>query len=596
MAVVQISRIQIRRGKSQSGTGFPQLASGELAWAVDSQELYIGNGSVAEGAPAVGNTKIITELDLGVNGNILNLLEYIYKISDTGIQTGPNSNTPITRYIQERLDDQVTLADFIDPQQLGNGTTDVTADIQRAIFQLYLNANITKASDIGAFQATKNRVVLILPPGEYKITSTLYIPSYATLAGAGADKTKILHSGTGPVIQFINDSSTPTVIDTLGNTLGVTQPRNIIMTGMTIKTTSATATAFQMDAVKDSVFDNINIEGGWVGALSNTSRGIWLRAVSDIVTCERNIFRNITISGFSYAVYTKQDILNNQFDNLYITSVKMGFVLGGDITIPDIANGSAVGEQYGPRQTTITNVQFDGVKQYAVLLYYGTGNSITDVQLNNVGNEGTNGHSQATYPQIYIGTPGNSTKNILSDRSFGNEDSGGDLANPGIDNVDVPYFPEVTGVGSYQLFAPKIIPGGIAGGRTNYDTAFRLPIATDIYGVTDGNISYTIDYTFRSNDGFSRRGTLSITAYPDLGTSGIQYTDEYDYAGPEGTTYIEYSTGNYKPISQALQFKVIFLDENCNEYNGTGTPSTIEVQYINQLDSGEITYTYSSIF
>ena len=110
MAVVQISRIQIRRGKSQSGTGFPQLASGELAWAVDSQELYIGNGSVAEGAPAVGNTKIITELDLGVNGNILNLLEYIYKISDTGIQTGPNSNTPITRYIQERLDDQVTLA------------------------------------------------------------------------------------------------------------------------------------------------------------------------------------------------------------------------------------------------------------------------------------------------------------------------------------------------------------------------------------------------------------------------------------------------------------------------------------------------------
>jgi hypothetical protein len=330
--------------------------------------------------------------------------------------------------------------------------------------------------------------------------------------------------------------------------------------------------------------------------LSNTSRGIWLRAVSDIVTCERNIFRNITISGFSYAVYTKQDILNNQFDNLYITSVKMGFVLGGDITIPDIANGSAVGEQYGPRQTTITNVQFDGVKQYAVLLYYGTGNSITYVQLNNVGNEGTNGHSQATYPQIYIGSPGNSTKNILSDRSFGNEDSGGDLANPGIDNVDVPYFPEVTGVGSYQLFAPKIIPGGIAGGRTNYDTAFRLPIATDIYGVTDGNISYTIDYTFRSNDGFSRRGTLSITAYPDLGTSGIQYTDEYDYAGPEGTTYIEYSTGNYKPISQALQFKVIFLDENCNEYNGTGTPSTIEVQYINQLDSGEITYTYSSIF
>jgi len=63
MAVVQISRIQIRLGKSLSGTGLPQLASGELAWSLDTQELYIGNGSVAEGSPAVGNTKILTELN-----------------------------------------------------------------------------------------------------------------------------------------------------------------------------------------------------------------------------------------------------------------------------------------------------------------------------------------------------------------------------------------------------------------------------------------------------------------------------------------------------------------------------------------------------
>jgi len=592
MAVVQISRIQIRRGKSQSGTGFPQLASGELAWAVDSQELYIGNGSVAEGAPAVGNTKIITELDLGVNGNILNLLQYIYKISDTGMQTGPNSNSPVTRFIQERLDDQVNLNDF---GAVGDGIADDTAAVQRAIFQLYLNTNITKASE-STFQGIKNRVVLIMPPGKYKITSTLYIPSYATLAGAGADKTILVHSGTGPVIRFINDNSTASAIDTLGNTLYLTQPKNIIMTGITVQTNSATGVALQMDAVRDSVFDNINIIGGWAGALSSTSRGIWLRAVSAIVTCERNTFRNITINGFSYAVYAKQDILNNQFDNLYITNVKTGFVLGGDITIPDIANKSSDGEQYGPRQTAITNTKFYDVKHYAVLLYYGTGNSISDIQLNNVGNNGGS-HSTAEYPQIYLGSQGNLTKNILSDRSFG-KDSQGDMSNPIIDNVGVPFYPEVTGSGNYQLYGTKDIPGGIAGGRTNYDTAFRLPIATDIYGASDGNISYIIDYTFRSNGapGFTRRGTLSITAYPDLGTNGIQYTDEYDYAGPEGTTYIEYVTGNYKPISQALQFKVVFLDLNGNEYTGTGTPSSLEVRYINQLDSGELTYTYSSTF
>ena len=96
MAVVQISRIQIRRGKSLSGTGLPQLASGELAWSLDTQELYIGNGSVAEGSPAVGNTKILTERDLTVQGNLLNLIQHIYKSNDPAIQTGPTSNDPIS--------------------------------------------------------------------------------------------------------------------------------------------------------------------------------------------------------------------------------------------------------------------------------------------------------------------------------------------------------------------------------------------------------------------------------------------------------------------------------------------------------------------
>ena len=45
MAVVQISRIQVRRGQKNIGTGLPQLASGEIGWAIDTRELYIGNGA-----------------------------------------------------------------------------------------------------------------------------------------------------------------------------------------------------------------------------------------------------------------------------------------------------------------------------------------------------------------------------------------------------------------------------------------------------------------------------------------------------------------------------------------------------------------------
>ena len=66
MAIVQISRIQVRRGLNQD---LPQLASAEMGWSVDTQQLYIGNGTIAEGAPTTGYTEILTQ-----HNNILNLI------------------------------------------------------------------------------------------------------------------------------------------------------------------------------------------------------------------------------------------------------------------------------------------------------------------------------------------------------------------------------------------------------------------------------------------------------------------------------------------------------------------------------------------
>ena len=97
MAVVQISRIQIRRGQKNQGSGIPQLAGGELGWAVDSRELYIGNGSVAEGAPAVGNTKVITEHD-----DLFTLANTYSYLNGVTVQTGASSTSPIKRTLQSR--------------------------------------------------------------------------------------------------------------------------------------------------------------------------------------------------------------------------------------------------------------------------------------------------------------------------------------------------------------------------------------------------------------------------------------------------------------------------------------------------------------
>lgn len=57
MAVIQISKIQVRRGLEEN---LPSLAAGELGWSVDSRRLYIGNGTLSEGSPATGRTEVLT--------------------------------------------------------------------------------------------------------------------------------------------------------------------------------------------------------------------------------------------------------------------------------------------------------------------------------------------------------------------------------------------------------------------------------------------------------------------------------------------------------------------------------------------------------
>jgi hypothetical protein len=170
MAVVQISKIQLRRGKRLE-SGLPQLASGEMAWAIDTQELYVGNGAVSEGAPLVGNTKILTEHD-----NILDLLDqYKYKPSDTSILTGLNGNVT-ERTVQQRLDEGRVNAASFGISGL-NSSVDQTALIQNAINSVYIT---TTAS---------NRVAIEFDPGTYRITGTLYIPSYVRLIGSGKNHT-----------------------------------------------------------------------------------------------------------------------------------------------------------------------------------------------------------------------------------------------------------------------------------------------------------------------------------------------------------------------------------------------------------------------
>ena len=369
MAVVQISRIQVRRGQKNTGTGIPQLASGELGWAIDERELYIGNGSISEGAPTVGNTKILTEFT-----DILGeAAKYSYKPDE--ITTGPAGN--IVRTLQEKLDNTVSVFDF----GVVNDGTVQTAAIQRAVDNLYLGPDVQGLSPEG-------RVVLHFPAGEYQIDGPIYVPPYATLIGDGAERTIIRITGQYG-FYTVNGDSTPStpagseIIGTPATTLA-NQAKNITIKGMTLDKDTFDG-ALVLQSCKDSHFEDLVIQGAWtLGAGLVNSKGIIINSLGSGVTSNNNIFSNCTIKNFVYGVYSDYDISHNNWNDCHLHDCFNGFAWGTATTPAD----DAPGQRTGPSFNIIRSSTFEDIYEEAIVIREGLNNVSTDNKFIACGNHG----------------------------------------------------------------------------------------------------------------------------------------------------------------------------------------------------------------
>lgn len=547
MAVVQISRIQIRRGQANGGTGLPQLASGELAWAIDTQELYIGNGAVSEGAPYVGNTKVITEHD-----NILELAAiYQYKKNDTSIV--PDTQ----RTLQDRLDDIISVRAF---GAKGDGFVDDTNAIQNAIDQLFINpASITNV---------QSKVILYFEAGTYNITKELRIPPYAHLAGEGMDCTiiKQISSDTSGAVVFrtVDGNSTPGNYTAFGNMYYLKRPRFITISNMTLQNTTPRSIVLS-DNSDTTVYDNVKFVGIYsngtdptvtVTYLTNdTQSGVYFRSNSPVF-CNNNIlFRFCIFNATGYGAYSESESNYVQFENCTFFQLFDGITLGGGIT--------------GSLNSVINNNYFDQIDRYGIWIKSGSSlsSSYGNISKSNkfyiVGNN-NNSYSNAIYPIIKFSTSNNKSTDDYFERNKQLKNQTEYGLNPFVPNV------ETTGM-VYDDF----------GYQVDIIETGTVPVPLMRFPVTD-SATYEIDYVFNKFSGTIggkaiRTGVLHITL--NVGTSLTDGTnppiyhlhDDFGYTGDISVESIKFAVDLYGFAPGSTTVDTMIINYTNPSGNGSGT-------------------------
>jgi hypothetical protein len=498
MPIVQISRIQHRRGKK---TDLPQLAAGELGWVIDDQKLYIGNGTVADGAPAVGNTEIMT----AGSSAFTTALTHTYKgyLGDaTPIVTGASGD--VSRTLQARLDDYVSVKEF---GAVGDDSTADVVAIQRALDEIYSDTDQDDA---------RSRRVLFFPAGTYKINASLTIPPFAHLVGEGPDKTIIKNSASAPALVTEDDDGQG--YGNIGDS-GATTPTQIQISNMTIRTTVAYG-GLSIDNATKVYVNNVKFQGTYVsgGSDASTSKGVTVRSTTAL-PCANIVFDQCQFTGFARLVDLSFDVTTMRFINCDFTTAYYGALIGAEM------DGSTNGLTKGPRDVQFTGSSWSTIGQQAILVAPATG-----------ADSGTGPRNIISYGNFYAETVANNFDGVQSisevpiiqfdndectstldffERTSQRDTDFGDSTDPS----NTP--PEVQGIGLHKKAVKQITLADNTSSAT--DTGIYLP------GFNDKGVRIT----YKMNRGAKyRTGVFTISAAGELCT----HNDDFEETSDVGTT------------------------------------------------------------
>ena len=345
MAIVQVSRITNRKGLAEN---LPQLAGAELGWAIDERRLYIGNGTLQDGAPVIGNTEILTEYsDILLVGGAYT---YLGTAAGYTVQTGSSSGSPISIPLQSWLDQFASVLNF---GAVGDGVTDDTDAINRALFQLYCiesNPQIRRS--------------LFFPAGRYLVTSSIEIPPYALLCGEGINSSIIVLDATSAseFVAVYSDSLQQTGVN-IGNN-GATPPVDIAISNMGFEALGL-ADIFLVEDAEQCTFTDVSFLGS-LGQLELTTAidstaCVHFSSTASLV-CNNITFRRCTFGGTTWAFETPNQVQGVLVTESTLDTHYQGVLLGN----PAPVNGGPTGFRF------LGNV-FDNIYAEGIVIAAGTG-------------------------------------------------------------------------------------------------------------------------------------------------------------------------------------------------------------------------------
>jgi len=527
MAINVIGRIQVRSGLNDD---LPQLAKGEFGWSVDTQQLYIGNGTVADGAPQTGNTELLTAT--GLNDALANTNYTLLDIGGAVVPiTGPGGSSTFLS-LQSVLDDG-----FISVKKfgaVGDGVTNDLDAINNALYQLYCLAVAT---------VPQVKRVLYFPAGVYKITGgVLKIPPFCTIIGDGVDSTiiKQFDSAQEYIAKF---SDSLQQVDNLYGTV-----LNNVTPGLSQFVTISDLTFYHTDSrsiVYAIASNNISFSRvKFRGALSNpTVVGTGCSAVvlsnntTNTVSSYNWLFDNCIFTKLPYAFLSNSDTKSVNFQNCTFSELYKGIVLGLSLDANNII---------GPYYYKFTYNDFDKISSYAIQLETGKNAISQGNTFRDVGNTQT-GISNPAVENIRFNGTNCISSNDIFDRT----------AAQAILVAWVYYKPGAAGSNSLLTFSANgstVTSSGIVRTLNNNTIAvtaldIEIPVITKSF-----EMSYSITRTI-SSVVQTRNGTLRSTAgiseddYTETATLGITFSVALSNAS--NSWVVKYTTTNLSPAADA---------------------------------------------